>query len=73
MRTFHPDSWSKQAREKGDMLYYRLTDGIYDNESQLNRYFVLGYSFDMSRQRRKYVEQRTAKRVYRLIRKGKRK
>jgi|GEM_PF-5677122 len=73
MRKFRPESWQAQARERGDMLYYRLTEGIYDNKSQLNRYFVLGYSFDMSKQRRKYVEQRAAKRVSRLIRKGNRK
>lgn len=70
MRTFRPDSWQKQARERGDMLYYRLVDGIYDSEKQIIKYFALGYGFDMGRQRRKYVEQRAAKRVCRLIRKG---
>ena len=70
MKKFHPDSWQKQARERGDMLYRRLTDSIYSNESQITKYFALGYEFDMGKQRRKYVEQRAAKRVYRLIRKG---
>lgn len=51
------------------MLYRRLTDGIYSNESQITKYFALGYDFDMGRQRRKYVEQRAAKRVSRLINK----
>ena len=70
MKKFRPDSWQTQARQKGHMLYYRLVDGIYSNESQIIKYFALGYEFDMGRQRRKYVEQRAAKRVYRLIRKG---
>lgn len=70
MRNFRPDSWQKQARRKGDMLYYRLVDGIYSNEKEINKWFALGYSSDMCKQRRKYVERRAAKRVYRLIRKG---
>lgn len=70
MKKFRPESWQAQARERGDMLYRRLTDGIYSNESQIIKYFTLGYDFDMGRQRRKYIEQRAAKRVYRLIRKG---
>ena len=70
MRKFRPESWQAQARERGDMLYYRLADGIYSDEKQIIKYFALGYAFDMGRQRRKYVEQRAAKRVCRLIRKG---
>lgn len=70
MRKFRPDSWQSQARERGNMLYRRLTDGIYSNESQITKYFALGYDFDMGRQRRKYVEQRAAKRVNRLINKN---
>lgn len=69
MRNFRPDSWQSQARERGDMLYRRLVDGIYSNESQIIKYFALGYDFDMGRQRRKYVERRAAKRVNRLINK----
>ena len=69
MRKFRPESWQAQARERGDMLYHRLADGIYSNESQIIKYFALGYEFDMGRQRRKYVEQRAAKRVNRLINK----
>ena len=70
MRKFRPESWQAQARERGNMLYRRLADGIYSDEKQITKYFALGYEFDMGRQRRKYVEQRAAKRVYRLIRKG---
>lgn len=70
MRNFRPDSWQTQARERGDMLYHRLTDGIYNDEKQIIKYFALGYEFDMGRQRRKYVEQRAAKRVNRLINKN---
>lgn len=69
MKKFRPDSWQTQARERGDMLYYRLVDGIYSDEKQIIKYFALGYEFDMGRQRRKYVEQRAAKRVNRLINK----
>lgn len=69
MRKFRPDSWQKQARERGDMLYYRLVDGVYDNEKEINKWFALGYDFDMCKQRRKYVERRAAKRVCRLIKK----
>ena len=67
MRTFRPRSWQAQARERGNMLYYRLTDGIYD-ERQIIKWFAFSYNFN--KQRRKYVEQRAAKRVCRLIRKG---
>lgn len=69
MRKFRPESWQAQARERGDMLYRRLTDGTYDNENQIIKYFALGYEFDMGKQRRKYVEQRAAKRVNRRIKK----
>lgn len=69
MRTFRPKSWQLQARERGDMLYCRLTDGIYNDERQIIKYFALGYNFDMGKQRRKYVEQRAAKRVGRKLRK----
>lgn len=69
MRKFRPESWQVQAREKGDMLYRRLTDGTYSNENQIIKYFALGYEFDMGKQRRKYVEQRAAKRVNRRIKK----
>lgn len=69
MREFRPESWQKQARERGDMLYYRLVDGTYSDEKQIIKWFALGYNFDMGRQRRKYVEQRAAKRVNRLINK----
>lgn len=72
MRNFRPDSWQEQARKRGDMLYYRLVDGTYDSEKWIIKYFALGYGFDMGKQRRKYVEQRAAKRVCRLIRKGNR-
>lgn len=70
MREFHPSNWQAQARERGDMLYRRLADGVYSNENQIIKYFALGHEFYMGKQRRKYVEQRAAKRVYRLIRKG---
>ena len=69
MRTFRPDSWQAQARERGNMLYYRLTNGTYSNERQIIKWFALGYNFDMGKQRRKYVEQRAAKRVGRKLRK----
>lgn len=71
MRIFRPDSWQKQARERGNMLYSRLVNGI-SNEKQIIKWFALGYSFDMCKQRRKYVEQRAAKRVCRLVKKQKR-
>ena len=70
MRNFRPDSWQSQARERGDMLYRRLVDGIYSNEKQIIKYFALGHEFYMGKQRRKYVEQRAAKRVNRLINKN---
>ena len=69
MRTFRPSSWQAQARERGNMLYYRLIDGTYSNERQIIKWFALGYNFDMGKQRRKYVEQRAAKRVGRKLRK----
>lgn len=69
MRKFRPESWQAQARERGDMLYRRLADGTYSNENQIIKYFALGYDFDMGKQRRKYVEQRAAKRVNRRIKK----
>lgn len=69
MKKFRPESWQAQARERGDMLYRRFTDGTYDNENQIIKYFALGYEFDMGKQRRKYVEQRAAKRVNRRIKK----
>jgi hypothetical protein len=69
MRKFRPDSWQAQARERGNMLYYRLVDGTYSNERQITKWFALGYNFDMGKQRRKYVEQRAAKRVGRKLRK----
>lgn len=69
MRKFRPESWQAQARERGDMLYRRLADGTYSNENQIIKYFALGYEFDMGKQRRKYVEQRAAKRVNRRIKK----
>jgi TfoX/Sxy family transcriptional regulator of competence genes len=69
MKKFRPESWQAQARKRGNMLYYRLIDGILDNESQIMKWFALGYNFDMGKQRRKYVEQRAAKRVGRKLRK----
>lgn len=68
MRKFRPSSWQAQARKRGDMLYYRLVNGIY-SEKHIIKWFALGYKFDMGKQRRKYVEQRAAKRVGRKLRK----
>ena len=67
MRKFRPSSWQSQARRLGDSLYC----GIIDNgdERKVTNFFALGYDFPMSKQRRKYVEQRAAKRVSRLINK----
>lgn len=73
MRTFHPSSWSKQARTLGDKLFSRLENGTLDGERDLVDWFALGYKYGRCKQRRKYVDQRAAKRVCRLIRKGKRK
>jgi len=73
MRKFRPESWQKQARWLGDSLYFSFTNGYYNNESELVEYFARGYTFYMCKQRRKYVEQRVAKRVGRLIRKGNKK
>ena len=72
MKNFRPSSWQKQARERGDMLYDRLINGDWEaDERHITKWFALGYSygFNMSKQRRKYVEQRAAKRVNRLINK----
>ena len=73
MREFRPESWQKQARRLGDGLYDRFIDGDWKtDEGQLTDFFALGYNyFPMGKQRRKYVERRAAKRVGRLIRKGK--
>ena len=68
MKTFRPRSWQVQARRLGDSLYCGFVDT--GNEREVINFFTLGYNFDMSKQRRKYVEQRAAKRVCRLIRKG---
>ena len=73
MRTFHPDSWSKQARKLGDKLFAHVQNGILNGERDLVHWFALGYKYGRCKQRRKYIDQRAAKRVYRLIRKGKRK
>ena len=71
MRTFRPKSWQAQARRLGDNLYHWLTDDdLESNERQVIKFFADGYTIDISKQRRKYVEQRAAKRVCRLIRKG---
>lgn len=69
MRTFRPRSWQAQARRLGDALYFSLTNGYYNNESELVEYFARGYTFYMCKQRRKYIEQRAAKRVGRKLRK----
>jgi hypothetical protein len=73
MRKFRPESWQKQARWQSDALYFSLANGDYNNESELVEYFARGYTFYMCKQRRKYVEQRAAKRLGRLIRKGNKK
>lgn len=70
MRKFRPESWQKQARELGDGLFRRLIEGDWEgDERNVTNFFALGYTFDMSKQRRKYVERRAAKRVSRLINK----
>lgn len=74
MREFRPESWQKQARKQGDALFDRVQNGTLDGERGLAYWFALGYNyFPMCKQRRKYVEQRAAKRVGRLIRKGNKK
>lgn len=71
MRKFRPESWQKQARRLGDGLSHRLIEGAWEDEKQIINFFALGYNFfPMSKQRRKYVERRAAKRICRLIRKG---
>lgn len=67
MRTFRPRSWQAQARRLGDSLYCGIVDS--GNEREVTNFFALGYNFDMGKQRRKYVEQRAAKRVGRKLRK----
>jgi hypothetical protein len=68
MREFRPESWQKQARRLGDGLFIGFLDNT-RNEKQIIDFFALGYNyFPMGKQRRKYVEQRAAKRVGRLIR-----
>lgn len=72
MRTFRPKSWQSQARRLGDGIFRRLIEGAWEDERQVIEFFANGYNyFPMGKQRRKYVERRAAKRVYRLIRKGK--
>ena len=68
MRTFRPKSWQAQARKLGDNLYCGIVDT--GDERKVINFFALGYDFPMGKQRRKYVEQRAAKRVCRLVRKG---
>lgn len=70
MKKFRPSSWQSQARRLGDGLYRRLV-GYWDgNEKEVIDFFALGYNFGgMGKQRRKYVEQRAAKRINRLINK----
>jgi hypothetical protein len=71
MRKFRPRSWQVHARARGDMLYCGFIDGTYSDERQITEYFARGYRFGMlSKQGRKYIERRAAKRVGRLIRKG---
>jgi len=66
MRTFRPKSWQAQARRLGDSLYCGIVDT--GKEREVIKFFAFSYNFN--KQRRKYVEQRAAKRVCRLIRKG---
>lgn len=68
MREFRPESWQKQARRLGDNLYCGIVDT--GDERKVTNFFALGYDFPMCKQRRKYVEQRAAKRVNRLINKN---
>lgn len=70
MKNFRPESWQKQARKLGDKLYRRLVEGDWESdERHITNFFALGYDFPMSKQRRKYIERRAAKRVSRLINK----
>ena len=68
MRKFRPQSWQKQAKRLGNSLFIGFLDNT-RNEKQIIDFFALGYTIDIGKQRRKYVEQRAAKRVGRLINK----
>lgn len=67
MRKFYSKSWQKQARRLGNGLFIEFIDTR--NEKQLIDFFARGYDFNIGAQRRKYIEQRAAKRVCRLINK----
>lgn len=63
MRTYHPKSWSQQARELGDRIVDNVNSGDWCLE-QARRFFVLSY-------RHPLIKQRAAKRFYRLYHAGK--
>lgn len=72
-RTFHPSSWSKQARRLGDSLFDRYVSDNRD-EKNINKFFSYNYLYySMHSDRGKYRvdirDFRAAKRVGRLIRK----
>lgn len=65
MKTWHPDSWSKQARELADTIYSQYLDGSRSLEDAEN-FFSNSYRNPLERRR-------AAKRFGRLLRKNKNK
>lgn len=63
MRTWHPDSWSKQARELGDRAIDNVNCGAWCIE-QARRFFALSY-------RPELIRMRAAKRFWRYVKMGK--
>lgn len=65
MRTWHPDSWSKQARELADRIYNQLGEG--EDKYSLKE----AENFFSNSYRHPLIRQRAAKRFGRLIRRNK--
>ena len=65
MRTYHPESWSVQARELADRIYNQLGEG--ENKYSLKE----AENFFSNSYRHPLIRQRAAKRFGRLVRRNK--
>lgn len=60
-RTWHPESWSKQARRLGDSLFGRIEDGNW-TEKDVIHFFKEPYGGAL-------IDRRACKRIHRKLRK----